>query len=480
MSQTAEIITEELIRSLAPNQNAITNAKKIVTSGSFVKLYQTEKKDLIFGECMGSGKSGYQTSADFSGDEPIFRCSCPSRQFPCKHSLAIMYEWINGKNFEIAEVPEDVAKKREKIIKRKEKAKEEEENGPKKPSKTSLAAAKKKLQKQLEGLELAETFVIDLLNRGVSSINGSSSASYKNLAKQLGNYYLPELQAIMVEIISAAEKLSAQPDDTELNRLIGLCVKLSSSVKKSKEYIHTKLENENMQLEDTILYEAMGGIWKLTQLKEIGLYKENARIVQLSFHVLDDTIHKANIETGYWIDLDSGEISKTENIRPYKAAKHIKSEDSSFGVYHIPVLYRYPGGMNRRIRWETMEQKELDRADYEAILNKVEPSIGEAVKKAKNELKNTLSAKTCAMLLPFDNIRFAVSDGHGVLQYQGESIGLRANENYLETQEILHLEPQRVLENGALLGELFYDSVERKIYVCPISIVKEDGIVVLC
>lgn len=480
MSKTAEIITEELIRSLAQNSNAITNAQKISRTGGFVTLYQTENKDLIFGECKGSGKSGYQTSADFSGDAPVFRCSCPSRQFPCKHSLALMYEWVNGKNFEVAEVPEDVAGKREKIAKRKEKAKEEEKNGPQKPSKTSLAAAKKKLQKQLEGLELAETFVTDLLNRGVSSINGSSSASYKNLAKQLGDYYLPELQAIMLEIITVAEDLSKQPDDKELNRLVMLCVRLSSSVKKSKEYIQTKLESGNVQPEDSILYEAMGGIWKLTQLKEIGLYKENARIVQLSFTVLDDTIHKAYVETGYWIDLDSGEISRTENIRPYRSAKHIKSEDSAFGVYHIPALYRYPGGMNRRIRWETMEHTDLEGKNYEEILNKAESTIGEAVKKAKNELKNTLSEQVCAMLLPFDSIKFAVEDGHGVLLYQGESIGLRANKNYPEVCNILHFEPEKVLEKGALLGELFYDAETRKIYICPISIVTKEEIIRLC
>ena len=148
-----------------------------------------------------------------------------------------MYEWVNGKTFEVAEAPEDITKKREKITKRKEKAKEEIESGTKKPSKTNLAAAKKKLQKQLEGLELAETFVTDLLNRGVSSINGTSSSSYKQLAKQLGDYYLPELQAIMIEIITVAEDLSEQSDDKELNRLVSLCVRLSSSVKKSKEYI---------------------------------------------------------------------------------------------------------------------------------------------------------------------------------------------------------------------------------------------------
>lgn len=162
--------------------------------------------------------------------------------------------------------------------------------------------------------------------------------------------------------------------------------------------------------------------------------------MQLSFHVIDDAIHKANIETGYWIDVDSGEISKTENIRPYKAAKYIQSEDSSFGVYQVPVLYRYPGGMNRRIRWEDSNQTDMTADIYKEIVSKAEASLGEAVKKAKNELKNTLSDEACAMLIPFDSIQFAVSDGHGVLKY----------------------------------GE------ERKIFLCPIAIVKEDCAITLC
>lgn len=127
-----------------------------------------------------------------------------------------------------------------------------------------------------------------------------------------------------------------------------------------------------------------------------------------------------------------------------------------------------------------MEHTDLEDKNYEEILNKAEPAIGEAVKKAKNELKNTLSEQVCAMLLPFDSIKFAAEDGHGVLLYQGESIGLKANKNYPEVCNILHLEPEEVLENGALLGELFYDAETRKIYICPISIVTIDGIAALC
>lgn len=115
---TARIITDELIRSAAPNPAAVSNAKKICSLGEFSNLRKTADETLIFGECRGSGKNPYNTSADFSGETPVFRCSCPSRQFPCKHILALMMEWLSGKNFETSDIPEDIVQKREKAAKR--------------------------------------------------------------------------------------------------------------------------------------------------------------------------------------------------------------------------------------------------------------------------------------------------------------------------------------------------------------------------
>jgi predicted signal transduction protein with EAL and GGDEF domain len=44
----------------------------------------------VWGECQGSGSKPYQTQVDVSGAGPTFRCSCPSRKFPCKHGLALL------------------------------------------------------------------------------------------------------------------------------------------------------------------------------------------------------------------------------------------------------------------------------------------------------------------------------------------------------------------------------------------------------
>jgi hypothetical protein len=50
--------------------------------------------DLVWGRFAGSGKLPYQTVVDLGG--PAYRCSCPSRKFPCKHALALLLTWAGG------------------------------------------------------------------------------------------------------------------------------------------------------------------------------------------------------------------------------------------------------------------------------------------------------------------------------------------------------------------------------------------------
>ena len=48
----------------------------------------------LWGECRGSAAAPYLTVIDLSG--PAYRCSCPSRKFPCKHALALLLRWAEG------------------------------------------------------------------------------------------------------------------------------------------------------------------------------------------------------------------------------------------------------------------------------------------------------------------------------------------------------------------------------------------------
>ena len=219
-------ISEQFISNLAPNSTAVNNAKKISAKGGFVKLSRSADDTFYMGQCKGSGKSDYITSADFVDEtNPVFRCSCPSRQFPCKHSLALLFEMAAKKDFEVCEIPQDILDKRKKKETREAKKQEKEEAikdgtaaekdaaSAKAAAKKSKAAKTKKIKKQLEGLKLTEDMIRSLLQAGLGTIGGNSVKAYTELAKQLGDYYLSGPQNYIQQLIAEIEAFKKDGDE---------------------------------------------------------------------------------------------------------------------------------------------------------------------------------------------------------------------------------------------------------------------------
>ncbi|MGD1941949.1 MAG: SWIM zinc finger domain-containing protein, partial [Leptolyngbyaceae cyanobacterium] len=77
--------TSEQVLSLSPDANSAKRGKSLATVSQWPLLGRSEQA--VWGECQGSGKTPYRTQIDLS--EPAFRCSCPSRKFPCKHALGL-------------------------------------------------------------------------------------------------------------------------------------------------------------------------------------------------------------------------------------------------------------------------------------------------------------------------------------------------------------------------------------------------------
>src|SRR6516164_5394888 len=108
-------INQEFIEAASPNAEAAKNGRGLVLKNKFLALHQSHDETLLFGQCQGSGKTPYLCSADFAvPDKPVYRCTCPSRQFPCKHSLGLLYAMAEGKTFTSAEVPAALSAKLEK------------------------------------------------------------------------------------------------------------------------------------------------------------------------------------------------------------------------------------------------------------------------------------------------------------------------------------------------------------------------------
>ncbi|XZE19901.1 SWIM zinc finger family protein [Pirellulaceae bacterium SH449] len=99
-------LTTSKIAELAPDQESLNAAHKLMKPGKWPAL--RKHNDLVWGECQGSGANPYRTVFDHSNAG--YKCTCPSRKFPCKHVLALMWMYVQDPGpFADGEVPPWVA-----------------------------------------------------------------------------------------------------------------------------------------------------------------------------------------------------------------------------------------------------------------------------------------------------------------------------------------------------------------------------------
>ena len=84
-------LTSDQVLALAPDASSASAGKKLGNTKTWKNLGQSS--EALWGECQGSAL--YQVKIDLSS--LTTQCSCPSRKFPCKHSLALMWMRAEGK-----------------------------------------------------------------------------------------------------------------------------------------------------------------------------------------------------------------------------------------------------------------------------------------------------------------------------------------------------------------------------------------------
>jgi hypothetical protein len=473
-------ITEEFIEAAAPNADAAKNGRGLVLKSKFVALHHTADETLLFGRCQGSGKQPYLCSADFTVPEAaVYRCTCPSRQFPCKHSLGLLYARVQGKPFTVADVPEELAAKREKAAARVEKKKEEAD----KPRTVNKAALAKKIKAQLEGIDHLEKLTLDLVRLGIGNMNAKSAHEIEEQAKQLGNSYLPGAQAALHNYTKLfysdqREERSAKEREAIYSEALDQLGRLHSLVKQGRAYLQRRLEDPELKPEtDTSIAAWLGQAWQLRELKEVGLVETDVELVQLAFNSHDDVARKEYVDTGVWMNLSNGRIQITQNFRPYKAAKYIKSDDSFFQVAQVGELCVYPGDVNPRIRWEGMLSRPLEPRDFQRIRGFGKSDFASLVKEVKSQLKGPLADKQPIFALNF----------HRLGQVGGELVAEDAQGTRLVLTDVgmseepaschlLSLLPASLLDGQTAIVRFRHDLDTRQLRIKPLSIVTSSGI----
>ncbi|MFI7447632.1 SWIM zinc finger family protein [Nonomuraea sp. NPDC049714] len=97
--------SRDQVLALAPDAPSKKAAQGVATPGKWSLRGTTG--DVVFGECKGSGAKPYLAAVDLT--EPAYRCSCPSRKFPCKHALGLLLLWSAEGVAEVEAVPSWVA-----------------------------------------------------------------------------------------------------------------------------------------------------------------------------------------------------------------------------------------------------------------------------------------------------------------------------------------------------------------------------------
>ena len=476
-------IDEAYVDAAAPNSDAAKNGRGLVVKGKFLKLCISEDDTLLFGECQGSGKDPYRCSCDFQRPEaPTHRCSCPSRQFPCKHCLGLMYAYAQKKAFTTSAVPEDLQSKREKLQARVEKKAEEAD----KPKKIDLGALAKKVQAQLTGIDLLEKLTCDLVRLGIGNMNAKTAAEIEEQAKQLGNAYLPGAQAALHNYTKLFSSEDGKFDDRPagqreqiFSEALDQLGRLHTLVRQGRSYLQRRLDDPELKPEtDSSIAAWLGHAWQLRELKDASLVENDVELVQLAFNSHDDVARREFVDTGVWMALNSGKIRITQNFRPYKAAKYIKSDDSFFQVAQVKEMCIYPGDVNPRIRWEAMLPRPIEAKDFAAIRGHSATDFAAVIKDVKTHLKGPLSDKQPIYALKYKRIgqidgTLIVEDGKGERLVMTDA-GMSEEP---PSCHLLSLLPKECFADQTLIVRFRHDLDTRKLQVKPLSIVLPTGIV---
>jgi SWIM zinc finger len=474
-------LTEQSVAEMAPNDGALVAGRGLVKKGALHQIARSEDGMLVFGLCKGSGKQPYEVSMDLAtgGDRPTLRCSCPSRQFPCKHQIGLMLAFVaKGAVFPVKEPPAALLEKRAKIAERAEKkAAAPAEAAPRKVDK---AAAAKKTQEQGEALDTLETFMVDLVSAGLGGLTAKSIKAIDTQAKRMADADMRKAAGALQRLSALVSTEGDEDDDDEDKKAarglsaerqaqIGaLVTQLWVTVRKGRKALEGKLEEGATQGEaDAQVESILGRAWKLPELKEAGYWVENRTLLELAHERSDDPVTEFQSASGYLLDLGDGSIVEEQTALPYQALKFGgKLRASRLGVLEVKEAALYPGEVvNRRIRWDEKSDKVTERprtpADFAVVHQHARP-LEPLIKAYRTQIKNPLHPGDAVVLLAVKRFGLA-GEVLSAEDAAGARLVLRDPRKAAFKTSLNLRSAAGAFGAGSLAVRLFFDPVERTV-----------------
>jgi hypothetical protein len=213
--------TVEAILSLAPDASSAKAGRDLATLRKWVSLGRRE--DALWGECQGSGAQPYRTGVDLSG--PAFKCSCPSRKFPCKHGLGLFLVFADEPAaVPSAEAPGWLADWLKGRRARSDQAAVPTETPAADPARAAAEQQKRAQRREARvgaGVEELERWLHDLVRPGLADIPARPRASFEQMAARLTDTQAPGLARLVRDLADIPHASERWPERMllELGRL---------------------------------------------------------------------------------------------------------------------------------------------------------------------------------------------------------------------------------------------------------------------
>lgn len=194
--------TPESVAALAPDAASASAGQALASIKKWKSVGASARA--VWGLCQGSGKDPYQTRIDLNG--PAFKCSCPSRKFPCKHGIGLLLIYAKDRasftsKDEPAWVTDWIGGRTEKAEKKAEKAKVEAE----KPVDVEAQArrAAKRDERVRAGVAECASWLEDLVRHGLASAQRDKASEWDRITARMVDAQAPGL-ATFVRRVEAA------------------------------------------------------------------------------------------------------------------------------------------------------------------------------------------------------------------------------------------------------------------------------------
>lgn len=181
-------LSEDQILALAPDDASKKSGKDLSNPAKWVSKGASEQA--LWGECQGSGSKPYQTQVDLGN--LAFKCSCPSRKFPCKHGLGLLLlRARQPKQFTDTTPPAWVTDWLNKRTDKEEKKAEKKE----KPVDEAAQAKRQqaRLQKVTDGMEELMRWMKDIVRNGLLNLPEKGPSFWENMSKRMIDAQAPGL-----------------------------------------------------------------------------------------------------------------------------------------------------------------------------------------------------------------------------------------------------------------------------------------------